>query len=31
MSDSALTGSSAPPVITPEFIGPREARLLLEE
>ena len=31
MSDSALTGSSAPPVITTEFIGPREARLLLEE
>ena len=31
MSDTALTGSSAPPVITTEFIGPREARLLLEE
>lgn len=31
MSDRALTGSSAPPVITTEFIGPREARLLLEE
>jgi len=31
MSDTALTGSSAPPVITTEFIGPYEARRLLEE
>ena len=30
MSDTALTGSSAPPVITTEYIGPLEARDLLE-
>ena len=31
MSDTALTGSSAPPVITTEFIGPHEARDMLEQ
>lgn len=31
MSDTALTGSSAPPVITTEYIGPLEARDLLEQ
>ncbi len=31
MSDTALTGSSAPPVITTEYIGPHEARDLLEQ